>query len=159
MTISRILIAIEDDKYAEHAAEYGFGLARTYNAEVGLVSIVDPLVFTPAGADGMTGLPVDVPILNAPELIKIQSDSAENLIAQTIKKFAGDLKVTPFSDYGSKADGIIRCSNEFNADLIIIGTHSRTGLDRLLMGSVAGDVVRHSQIPVLVVPLKESESQ
>ena len=39
----------------------------------------------------------------------------------------------------------------------MIGTHSRTGLDRLFMGSVAEHVVRHSKVPVLVVPLQENE--
>ena len=57
------------------------------------------------------------------------------------------------------ADGIIQCSKDFGADLIIvIGTHSRTGFDRLLMGSVAEDVVRHSEIPVLVVPFEEGRN-
>ena len=44
---------------------------------------------------------------------------------------------------------------QFSADLIVVGTHNRTGLDRLIMGSVAENVVRHAQVPVLVIPFKE----
>jgi nucleotide-binding universal stress UspA family protein len=42
--------------------------------------------------------------------------------------------------------------------MIVIGTHSRTGIDRLLMGSVAEHVIRHSEVPVLVVPMVEEGS-
>jgi nucleotide-binding universal stress UspA family protein len=59
---------------------------------------------------------------------------------------------------GSTADTIIDCAAQFAADLIVIGTHSRSGFDRLLMGSVAESVVRHSPVAVLVVPLSEQES-
>ena len=74
---------------------------------------------------------------------------------QHIKKYARGTEDNHFTEYGSTADGIIKCSTEFGADLIVVGTHSRTGLDRLLMGSVAEHVVRHSNVPVLVVPLSE----
>ena len=64
------------------------------------------------------------------------------------------MQITTFNDYGSTADGILKCSEEFGADMIVVGTHSRTGIDRFLMGSIAEDVVRHAQVPVLVVPMK-----
>ena len=92
------------------------------------------------------------------EIMDIQKTQSENIVEQTIKKFAGDMPVTHFTDYGSTADGIIHCAKEFQADLIVIGTHNRHGLGRLLMGSVAEHVVRNSPVPVLVVPSK-SEGQ
>ena len=159
MTIHKILIAVDDSKYAENAAEFGFDMARIYKAEVGLVSIVEPVMFPAAGTDTITGLPIETANINEMELMQLQSDSAGKIIEQTTKKFGEGLKVTHFTEYGSSADGIIHCSHEFNADLIVLGTHSRTGLDRLLMGSVAEHVVRHSTIPVMVVPLNESGSQ
>jgi nucleotide-binding universal stress UspA family protein len=159
MMIKKILIGIDDSKQAEHAAEFGFDIARKFNAEVGLVNIVSPAMTAQiTGADpliGMTSAGVGIDEL---ELLELQKNQSENIVEQTIKKFAGDLAVTHFTEYGSTADGIISCSKEFKADLIVIGTHSRTGLDRLLMGSTAEHVVRHSPVPVLVVPLK-SESQ
>jgi nucleotide-binding universal stress UspA family protein len=159
MMIKKILIGIDDSKQAEHAAEFGFDIARKFNAEVGLVNIVSPAMTAQiTGADpliGMTSAGVGIDEL---ELLELQKNQSENIVEQTIKKFAGDLAVTHFTEYGSTADGIISCSKEFKADLIVIGTHSRSGLDRLLMGSTAEHVVRHSPVPVLVVPLK-SESQ
>jgi nucleotide-binding universal stress UspA family protein len=159
MAIQRILIAVDDSKYADHAAGVGFDIARMYNAEVGVVSIIEPIIYPSSGADSISGIPIESPNVDEATMLKIQSDSAENIINQTIKKFAGNLKVMQFTEYGLSADSILKCSIEFNADLVVVGTHSRTGLERLFMGSVAEHVVRHSRVPVLVVPLKESESR
>jgi nucleotide-binding universal stress UspA family protein len=154
MTIKKILIGIDDSKYAEHAAEYGFEIARKFKAAVGVVNIVEPAVLPQmmAGADPIMGMISHVTGPEEMELLDIQKNQSENIVEQTIKKFGSDIQVTHFTEYGSTADGIISCSKEFKADMIIIGTHSRSGIDRLLMGSVAEHVVRHSEIPVLVVP-------
>jgi nucleotide-binding universal stress UspA family protein len=157
MTIKKILIGIDDSKYAEHAAEYGFDIARKFNAAVGLVNIVEPAVMPEmnAGADPVIGIPSPVTGMQEMELLDIQKSQSENIVDQTIKKFAGDMTVSHFTNYGSTAEGIISCCKEFGADLIVLGTHHRSGLDRLLSGSVSEHVVRHSPVPVLVVPFGE----
>jgi len=50
---------------------------------------------------------------------------------------------------GAPADAIVRVADEESVDLIVMGTHGRTGITRVLMGSVAEDVVRHAHCPVL----------
>jgi len=156
MKISKILIGIDDSKFAEYAASYGFDIARTFNAHVGLVHIVEPSIIPETTTDTITGMPmVGTGVLDA-EIIDIQNEQSENIIERTIKKYAKGIEVTHFNEYGSTADGILNCSKEFKADLIVMGTHSRTGIDRLLMGSVAESVVRNSEVPVLVVPLPET---
>ena len=159
MMIKKILIGIDDSKYAEHAAEYGFDIARKFNASVGLVNIVEPVVMPQAGygIDPVMGMPMqNVGIgMEEMELLDIQKNQSENIIDLTIKKFENEnITITHFSEYGSTADGILSCSKEYGADLIVIGTHSRSGIDRFLLGSVAEHVVRHSEVPVLVVPFK-----
>jgi nucleotide-binding universal stress UspA family protein len=155
MMIEKILIAIDDSAYAEHAAEYGFDIARKFNAAVGLVNIVVPAMMPQMGTsnDPILGTPSMGIGIEEMELMDIQKNQSENIIDRTIKKFAGDMPVTHFTEYGQTADGILTCGKEFKADLIVIGTHSRTGIDRFLMGSVAEHVVRHSEVPVLVVPM------
>jgi nucleotide-binding universal stress UspA family protein len=156
MTIKRVLIGIDDSKFAEHAAEYGFDIAHKFKAAVGLVNIVEPIIIpqTLSGTDTLTGMSATDTSIEEMEILDVRRSQSKSIIDQAIEKFAGDIQVTQFHEYGSTADGIINCSKEFGADLIVIGTHSRTGLDRLLMGSVAEHVVRHSEIPVLVVPFK-----
>ncbi|TFF35169.1 universal stress protein [Mucilaginibacter psychrotolerans] len=154
MQISRILIGIDDSKFADNAAAYGFSLAQKFNAHVGLVHIVEPIVSPINTNDSITGLPFGDTGINEVEMLAVQENIGENLVERTIKKYAGDLEVTHFSEYGATADGILHCSKEFKADLIVVGTHSRSGFDRLLMGSVAESVVRHAEVPVLVVPFQ-----
>jgi len=154
MMIKKILIGIDDSKYAEHAAEYGFEIARKFNAAVGVVNIVEPAVIPQisAGTDPILGTPAQGVGMEEVELIDLQRSQSENIVDRTIRKLGGELKVSHFTEYGSTAEGIINCCKEFKADLIVVGTHSRSGFDRLLMGSVAEHVVRHSEVPVLVVP-------
>jgi nucleotide-binding universal stress UspA family protein len=158
MKISKILIGIDDSKFAEHAAEYGFDIARKFNAAVGLVNIVEPAMMPQVGTGVDPFLGVQNSGVGDMELLDIQKNQAENTVDRFIKLFAGDMQVSHFTNYGSTSDGILQCSKEFEADLIVIGTHSRTGIDRLLMGSVAEDVVRHSEVPVLVVPMESEKS-
>jgi nucleotide-binding universal stress UspA family protein len=157
MTIKKILIGVDDSKFAEYAAAYGFEIARKFSASVGLVNIVEPTMLPPMGtsADPILGMPMQGVGVEEMELLDIRKSQAEDIFERTTKKFAKDIKVTHFTEYGATAQGIIDCSKEFNADLIVIGTHNRSGIDRLLMGSVAEHVVRHSEVPVLVVPFSQ----
>jgi nucleotide-binding universal stress UspA family protein len=156
--IKKILIGVDDSKYAEHAAEYGFKLAESLNAHVGLVNIVEPMAIpmTGNGADEILGTPMQgMGLNNNTAILDAQSEISAMLLERTAKKFGGKLQVTHFNEYGTSGDGIVNCSIEFKADLIVIGTHSRSGFDRLFSSHVAEYVVRHSLIPVLVVPTKE----
>jgi nucleotide-binding universal stress UspA family protein len=156
--IKKILIGVDDSKYADAAAKYGFDLAETLNAHVGLVHIIEPMAATTTAGttDTILGTPLqglsavdDIEILNA------QNDASENIIENVSKKYGSSLEVTHFNEYGSTAEGIISCSQEFQADLIVLGTHSRSGFERFFTGSIAEHVVRHSEVPVLVVPSKD----
>lgn len=156
MLIKKILIGIDNSKYAENAARYGFDIAHKFKAKVGLVHIVEPAMMPyNSSADPLMGT-ADLTMVDT-DIINIQNKAANTLIDNTIKMFGEGLEVTHYSEFGDTADGIIACSKEFNADMIVVGTHSRSGLDRLLMGSVAEHVVRQSDVPVLVVPLNVEE--
>lgn len=158
MAIQKILIAVDDSRYADHAAEFGFEMARLCNAEVGLVNIIEPIIM-PAGSDSITGISTEVSMVDESEMVRIQKEAAENTVRRIQSQYAEKIKITNFTEYGLTADGILKCSAEFGADMIVIGTHGRTGIDRLFMGSIAENVVRHSKVPVLVVPLSESASR
>ena len=155
MAIQKILIAVDDSRYADHAAEFGFEMARLCNAEVGLVNIIEPIIMPVAGSDSITGMSTDISMVDESEMVRIQKEAAENTVRRIEAQYAEKIKITNFTEYGLTADGILKCAAEFGANMIVIGTHGRTGIDRLFMGSIAEHVVRHSKIPVLVVPLKE----
>ena len=156
MLIKKILIGIDNSTSSEHAAKYGFSVAKSFKAKVGLVHIIEPTFVPSPGLDSMSG-PMQGTITDA-EIMDVQNDMSESLLEKTVRKYGKGTQVTLFHDFGDTAEGIINCSKEFGADMIIVGTQSRTGIDRLLMGSVAEHVVRYSDIPVLVVPMKEGNS-
>jgi nucleotide-binding universal stress UspA family protein len=155
--IKKILIGVDDSKYAQNATKYGFKLAEILEANVGLLNILEPIAILTSGtgADEILGTSIQGVDFPDVDLVRAQTEISDNIIEGTIKKYAGKTQVTRFNEYGSTGEGIIKCSLEFKADIIVIGTHERTGLDRLFSGSVAEYVVRHSTIPVLVVPMKE----
>ena len=158
MKIGKILIGVDDSTYAHNAAAYGFDVARRYNAAVGLVHIIEPIVYPPDANDGFTGISMDPNLgLMQTELVNLQSEQSSAVIEGIIEEFGSGLDVSKFVEYDNTGDGIITCAKEFNADLIVVGTHKRSGLDRLLLGSIAESVIRHSNIPVLVVPFAEEE--
>jgi len=152
--MKKILIGIGESKFADNATQYGFDLARKLKADVGLIHIIEPTVVAPMStADMSMGLPFDSSMdVIMPELMHIEDEQSKQLIASAIQKYGDGIQVTVFSEYGDTAEGILTCAKEFGAEMIVIGTHSRSGIDRFFMGSVAEHVVRHSEIPVLVVP-------
>jgi len=157
MDITKILIGIDESKYADHAAAYGFNLARKFNASVGIVTIIEPI---PAAISPMNDATFGLPFEGAAEatsvdMINTQNNAADSLLNRIVQKYGEGLEVTRYTDYGPSSDGIVSCGATFGADLIVIGTHHRSGFDRLLMGSVAEHVVRDSKVPVLVVPLND----
>ena len=124
MVIKKVLIAIDYGKHAEHAAEYGFELARKFGAETGLVNIVEPVILpSVTTTDPIIGMPTESLGVDERELMDIQQSQSENIVDQTIRKFAADMQVTHFTEYGSTADGIITCAKEFNICHVGVVTH------------------------------------
>jgi nucleotide-binding universal stress UspA family protein len=157
MNIKKIIIGIDSSKIAQHAAEYGFELARAFNGQVGLVHVIEPAAMPlTSNVDPILGTSMQDMGAADVELLDIQNEASKKVTDSIIEKFGKDISITHFTEYGDTADGIIQASQEFSADVIVVGTHSRTGLDRLLMGSVAEHVVRHATIPVLVVPMPDN---
>jgi len=151
--LRKILIAVEDNVYSDHALTYGLALARRLQAEVALVHVNEIPAATPYIAD---------PMLNEtsfimPEMMNIQED-ASNALFERIKKQAGeDITLYTYTKVGTPRTEILATAEESNADLIILGTHGRTGFDHFISGSVAESVVRKSRCPVLIIPNKEHQ--
>ena len=140
MSFQRILIAIDGGPIAAHAMKVGADLAKALGAQIALVYVVDPkLASAPEG-----GYPPSV-ILD-----EFRQEGRELLIAASVRIGGG----SPPQEYlaeGNPSQEIIKTAAEWNADLIVLGTHGRSGISRMFLGSTAEGVVRHAQIPVLTV--------
>lgn len=144
MNFKRILIAVDNSTCAEKAAKTGYEMATLYNAEVALLNIIEP---TPPIANPDFGF--------TPAIVDLYDNSIENsnvLLKEIEAKFGNERKTTYLSVLDTATNGILQQSEEWNADLIVIGTHGRTGINHFLMGSVAEHVARKSACPVLIVP-------
>ena len=142
MKFHKILIAVDDGPTAEKVALNGFLLGQQLNAEIALLSVIDTTFLVTDG--GVT--PNEMA-----EIIKTDSRRSQQLLIDKVFK---DYKVWTFVEDGKAHEMILKVADEWEADLIVLGTHGRTGLSHLIMGSVAEHVVRHAKIPVLIVPSK-----
>ena len=156
MEFRKILIGIDDSRQSEKAAVYGFALAKSLGATVGLVEVVEPIMIAPVNS-GLVGGEMDMLNTTLPpmEIIDAQESSAKTVMQRFVAMYGEEHNITQFLENGDAATVLIDTAIKFNADLIVVGSHGRSGFNRLLSGSVAEDVSRHSEIPVLVVPLKE----
>jgi nucleotide-binding universal stress UspA family protein len=143
MAYSKILIAVDSSEFSLAAAKKGFELAHRLNAEVGLIFVID---------SARTIHSADSGILPQEAIVVLKREAAQTL-DQVARMFNGK-DIPKFMPEGRPAEDIIRTAEVWEAHLIVMGTHGRTGLTHLLSGSVAEQVIRHSKIPVMVVPSK-----
>jgi len=138
--MKRILIAVDNGPAAEKVAVNGLQLALQQNAEISLLSVVDTsFLITDGGVS---------PKVIAEEL----SNDFKKVQQMLIDKVFKETKVWTFVEKAKPDEVILKVANEWNADIIVMGTHGRTGLSHLLMGSVAEKVIRHSTKPLFVIP-------
>lgn len=140
--MKKILIAIASGPTAEKIAQVGFETAKQLNSEVALLSVVDTTALITNG--GVT--PRELADIERNDLRRNQN----LLIGQVLKND----KIWTFIEEGKPSEIILKVAEEWGADLIVLGTHGRTGLSHLLMGSVAEKVVRHSTKPLLIIPTR-----
>jgi nucleotide-binding universal stress UspA family protein len=152
--LRKILLPTDFSGCANYALPYAAEIARATNAAIICVHVVEPVV----AAVGYTGLAEPMPIADISEQLE---DSAERQLPKLAEwEECAGLDVEEIIVHGDAAAEITRVAAEREADLIVISSHGRTGLGRIIFGSTAEAVVRHATCPVLVVkpPPEEEES-
>lgn len=142
MNLQKILIAIDEEPVAAHAAEIGMELAAALQSAVAFVHAIDP---------GLS----QAPGLTPAELIARAESDARNSIAAACRRMPQVPAPSQFIRLGKPAAEIVRTAKDWAADMIVIGSHGRHGVSRALLGSVAEEVMRHAPCPVLVVRPRE----
>jgi nucleotide-binding universal stress UspA family protein len=146
----KILLAVDDSKFSEAAVQAVLAQARPQETEVRVLHVLEP----PSLLLGREMGGYD------PEFEAVWRDLQEQAKA-LVEKAAGKLRtagfsVTPALEEGDPKSKIIDVANEWNADLIVLGSHGRKGLQRFLMGSVADSVARHANCSVEIVRLSSA---
>jgi nucleotide-binding universal stress UspA family protein len=140
-----IMIGTDGSELADNALDHGLALAKALNARVTIVTATEPWTSVIAG-EIVIAFPVD-------EYDTAQSERAKLILGLATK--AADAKVVTCKTVHAKdqypADAIIDAAQKNGSDLIVMASHGRRGVSRLLLGSQANKVVSLSTIPVLVV--------
>lgn len=77
---------------------------------------------------------------------------AEETIDQLIKMYNGTKKLYRFTPEGFPKEEILNIAKDWEADLIVMGTHGRSGLSRFFSGSISEHTAKHASVPVLIIP-------
>lgn len=133
----KILLATDGSKHSSNATEKAIDFAKSYGGTLTAISVVD----VPAE------LYAEAPVL-VDELVEKAKGYAENV--KNMAKATG-VEVKTQVREGESHEAVIKLARDESADLIVMGSHGRTGLKRLLMGSVTEKVIGHAPCPVLVV--------
>ena len=141
----RILLAIDDSKFSEAAVESVVEQARPHGTEVRILHVVEPpplLVSRELGG-------YEPALQNA---LEFQKQNADALVAKSAELLrARGLKATATLEVGDAKSKILDVAEEWHADLIVLGSHGRKGLNRFPMGGVSDAVARHACCSVEIV--------
>ena len=140
MGFQRVLIALDLSPISTHAMDVGVDLAKALAAQIGLVYVVDrKLAYAPDGG------------VSASVIVDELREEGRRLLRAASHRVGDDPPPWEYLVEGNPSREIIKAAEEWKADLIVLGTHGRSGVSRAFLGSTAEAVLRHSQIPVLVV--------
>jgi nucleotide-binding universal stress UspA family protein len=153
--MKNILIALDYSPTAQRVAETGYKLAKAMNARTILLHVVadstyySSLKYSPIlGFDNFSN--INIVQADTDEQLKIASYK----YLDKLKQLLGDDTIQTVIKNGECGETILSAATELNAEIVVMGTHSRRGFEKMLLGSIAEDVLRHSLIPLFVIPIK-----
>lgn len=151
--IKKVLIALDYDPTVQRVADIGFSMAKTMSAEVILLHVIaDVTYYSALEYSQIEGFE------NYMDMGKFQSDDMKKIaqhFLEKIKKHLGDESIKTVTKEGDFADSIIKTAKDLHVDIIVMGSHSRRWLENIIMGSVTEDVLRHTTIPLFIIPTKK----
>lgn len=139
-----ILVPVDGSDTSLLAVSKAAGLAKAFGSTVTALYVVDPYPFTGVGADFAYG---QAQYINA-------AKAEANAALEAVRKAMGDAGVpvtTVVGEGHAVHEGIVRALDGTDIDLVVMGSHGRRGLEKLMLGSVAQKVLGVVRVPVMVV--------
>ena len=161
MEAQKIVVPIDYSAYSAPALQWGMSLAQKYGAQLLVLHVIPKAVeeVYPEGVssvspmasyyDGMA--PGSRPFITQPIIVDLQENAVNQLERFASEHLSDAFPVEVKVTVGKPAAEILRVVHKEGADLIVMGTHGRTGLRHLLLGSVAEAVSRHAPCPVFTL--------
>lgn len=152
--MKKVLIALDYDPSAERIAEIGYSVAKGMGAQTILLHVVadanyySDMSYSPImGFNGFIYPDIDEMIVK--DLLIQSHDYLENS-----KKHLGDETIETVVKEGDYAETIERIAKDYQVDMIVVGTHNRRGLDRMISGNTSETLLKNIKIPLLIIPNK-----
>ena len=156
--MKKVLIALDYEPSAEKIAETGNTIATALNADIVLLHVIaEPAYYSSMEYSPIMGFSGFMDTMN----VDISESVAKNVNALALeflnksKEHLGNSNIETMVAEGNFAETIVESAEKAQADIIVMGSHTRRGLDKLLMENVAEKVVHLSKVPVLVIPIKD----
>jgi len=139
---SHVLVAYDDSPEADRAL--AFALEEFEGARLTLLTVVDPV-------DASSSTRFSLPPLGDEWLERAREDAEAGLADASERAAAADRDVDTVTEVGRPASTVVEYADANDVDHVVMGSHGRSGVTRILLGSVAETVVRRSPVPVTVV--------
>lgn len=141
MKYSNIVVAVEELPLAEKVFKRAISFSKEFGAKLSIVHVVN--IPTSVGS-------IDAGILPE-EAMNFSKGAGENLLKNLIDSYSDGVEVTKYLPIGSPVDEVANVVKSVGADLLIVGTHARSGLSKFFLGSVEEQIVSTVKCEVLVV--------
>jgi nucleotide-binding universal stress UspA family protein len=142
----RILVPTDGSAGVERAVDHAVSLAAEHDAAVHAIHVVNTANFA--------AMPLEASVEGVEDMLRDDAEAAVRAVVDRAEA-AGVTAETVVAD-GTPSNEIVRYAEEEDCDLIVMGTHGRGGIDRLLLGSVAEKVVRAADVPVMTMQVSDS---
>ena len=159
-SIKKVLIALDYDQSAQEVAQWGFSIAKAMKGEVILLHVLGDMAYY--------STPEYMPIMGFSnfshteflQMVDLEGlKKAGNLFLEKIKNHLGDETIKTVIEEGEVADMVLKTALRSHVDIIVIGSHSRKWLEKVLVGSTAEKVLGQTTLPLMIVPVKEGNSK
>ncbi|MDD2345479.1 MAG: universal stress protein [Bacteroidales bacterium] len=154
----KVLIALDYDTSAQKVANLGFEIANSMQAEITLMHVLADVNYYSSTAFspiiGFMGFnETDIASFAKEDGLK---DATTNYLSK-VKQKLGDEKIKIVIREGDFSNEILEEAQKLHADFIVMGSHSRSWLNDILMGSVVEKVFKNTNIPLMIVPIKKEK--
>ncbi len=154
--MKKILIALDYDPTAQAIAEKGLMLAKAMGAMVTLLHVIsDPVYYSSVNYSPIMGFTGYMDMDPSQTDITAEIKEGSLLFLERSKQHLADDSIKTLVTEGNIADSILNTAKEMEADIIVMGSHSRSWLNDILVGSVTEKVLHSSIVPLFIIPTKK----
>jgi nucleotide-binding universal stress UspA family protein len=154
--VTKVLIAMDYNPTAQTVAEAGYRFAKSMDAAITLLHVIsDPVYYYSVEYSPIMGFNgfIDPGLVQRKDVHNLKKAALEFLYKS--RNHLGDESITTMVAEGDFAESIMETAKSIGADIIVLGSHSRKWLENILTGSVTEYLIRHSRIPLLIIPTKK----